>query len=218
MALANCLGDISGRSLVSISLSFITDSRLKSLPDFFEVDLFLIASCPSCRYDADDFVGLRVCDSKDDTLQQPECNEPAFRVLEPIIQYSHRLVCKQGSEIREVYAVFSRFDWRFRSSHSNRTGHIVTTECSYVNLDSSAGTSGRDPKSRSLQSIHLPGLIHRVFNDARARLGEPLIDKQVYPNNSPLIRFSGNSARCCCQGKMSVVLERCSNLGGFLGC
>jgi hypothetical protein len=32
----------------------------------------------------------------------------------------------------------------------------------------------RDPKSQSLQSIHLPGLIHRVFNDAGARLGERL--------------------------------------------
>jgi hypothetical protein len=29
-----------------------------------------------------------------------------------------------------------------------------------------------DPRSRSLQSIHLPGLIHRVFNDAGACLGE----------------------------------------------
>ena len=38
-------------------------------------------------------------------LQQPECDEPVFRVFEPIIQYSHRLACKQGFEISEVYAV-----------------------------------------------------------------------------------------------------------------
>ena len=105
-----------------------------------------------------------MCDRKDSTLQQPECDEPMFRVFESIIQYGHRLASEQGFEISEVDAVLFKICLALSFVPFKSRRQIVTTECSYVNLKYSAEGSGlmgaRDKVTPNLETKGRDPLSH----------------------------------------------------------
>jgi hypothetical protein len=79
--------------------------RFQSVSDFFVVDLFFILQRLSDGYYSDNFVGLRMSNSHDRSVQDAKSQKTNLAVIEPIIQKSQRVACENLFDFRKVEPV-----------------------------------------------------------------------------------------------------------------